>query len=74
MFSKVFQDVLKIQDHSGYQESLKDFYTDMSYFSPKEKEYPASDNLPPSHEIVHWLIRQHLPENCPREIREQAFR
>lgn len=53
MFSKVFQDVLKIQDHSGYQESLKDFYTDMSYFSPKEKEYPASDNLPPSHEIVH---------------------
>lgn len=53
MLSKVFQDVLKIQDHSGYQESLKDVYVDMPYFFPKEKEYPASDNLPPSREIVH---------------------
>lgn len=74
MLSKGVQDVLKIQDHSGYWKCLKDFYVDMPCFSPKEKAYPASDNLPPSHEIVHWLICQHLPENCPREIREQAFR
>lgn len=37
MPSKVFQDVLKIQDHFGYQESLKDFYVDMPYFFPKKR-------------------------------------
>lgn len=55
----MFQDVLKIQDHSSYQENLKvlkenkNFYVELPYFFPKEKEYPASDNLSSSHEIVH---------------------